>query len=54
MMVTHLRNTKDGMKYLGNSVKDQNFQFAIFDNLSSAPPVLEAWMAADAVSLQEG
>lgn len=39
---------------LGNNVKDQYFQFATFENLSSGPPILEAWMAVDAVSLQDG
>ncbi len=42
------------MSFLGDTVKDQNSNFAIFDNLSSAPPGMEAAKSVDAYSLLEG
>ena len=40
--------------FLGDQVKDQDFNFAIFDDLGSAPPTMEAARALDAVSLFPG
>ena len=40
--------------FLGDSVKDQNFDYAQFEDLGSAPPTMEASRSLDAVSLQPG
>ena len=40
--------------FLGDSVKDQNFDWAEFEALGSSPPSLEAAKALDAVSLLPG
>ncbi len=39
---------------LGNNVYDQNFDWAEFQELGSAPPAMEAARAADALSLFPG
>ena len=40
--------------FLGDNVKDQHFNFAIFEELGSTPPCMEAARALDAVSLFPG
>jgi len=40
--------------FLGDNVKDQDFNYAIFEDLGSAPPTMEASRALDAVSLFPG
>ena len=40
--------------FLGDNVKDQDFNFAVFEDLGSAPPSMEAARVLDAVSLFPG
>ena len=39
---------------LGNQMKDESFDYAQFQDQGSAPPVMEAVRAAEALSLIEG
>ena len=48
------RVAKGRAVFLGDNVKDQDFQFAVFEELGSAPPSIEAAKALDAFSLMPG
>ena len=48
------RTAKGRAVFLGDNVKDQDFQFAVFEELGSAPPSIEAAKTLDAFSLLPG
>ena len=48
------RKYKGRVVFQGNEVRDQNFDYAIFDELSSAPASMAAAKAADAFGVCEG
>ena len=39
---------------LGDNVRDENFNYAVFDNIGSSPPSMQAAKSLDAVSLLPG
>ena len=47
------RKYKGRHVFLGDQVKDQNFDWAEFEQLGSSPPSFEAAKAVDALSLVE-
>ena len=49
-----LQRYKGRHVFLGDSVKDQDFDFAIFQDLGSSPPTMEAATALDALSCCPG
>ena len=48
------RKYKGRVVFLGNQVKDENFQVAIFQELSSQPATMQAAKAVDFMGLQKG
>ena len=40
--------------FLGNNVRDQDFDYAQFENLSSSPATFDAAKSCDALSLLQG
>ena len=52
--MTPLRKMKGRAVFLGDNVKDEVFDYAIFQDLGSAPPSMEAARAVLAMSLLEG
>ena len=49
-----LRVSKGRAVFLGDNVRDQDWQYAIFEELGSAPPCIEAAKSLDAFSLFPG
>ncbi|MCP4770784.1 MAG: hypothetical protein GY879_05170, partial [Planctomycetes bacterium] len=48
------RKFKARAVFLGNQVHDQDFNYALFEDLGSAPPTIEAARVLDALSLSKG